>query len=158
MPNPDGPDDEVIDTEAAPIPDGLPVRLPTRGDMENEAAIVGLHAGDPNISLSALRDFILEYEDDIDEELDGIHEEISEVIPDSGIEGEVSANAVGVQPHSSVKLIADKETTVVYVNVARDNSNYEKCMDVAVQGQAAKLSGSNVRVGMLKIGKDSELV
>ena len=39
--------------------------------MENEAAIVGLHAGDPNISLSALN-FILEYEDDIDEELDGI--------------------------------------------------------------------------------------
>ena len=23
MPNPDGPDDEVIDTEAAPIPDGF---------------------------------------------------------------------------------------------------------------------------------------
>ncbi len=387
MPNPD---DEVVDPEAAPIPDGLASHLPSRADIRDEVSIVGLHDGDPNISLSDLRDFLLEYEDgfysDLDDELTETRDELAEIIPDGGIDGEVlanvlipkktlkhaitsnplfgnvgmetkekifdraeirfvphasiiigpdtkdqgmfmpvkkgvveifdvegnkvgrkvldegnyigeyalvglqptanivnmsgeskfiyisnelfeslhiesrlemleellrnsplvkysqenpaetsseiisvseprhdvaalfsklllkpskheafpsfkvvkyqvgeeitppdknflglisegglvsvnrvneggvgtqiaeiqhfntlfEANAVGVQPHSSIKLIADKETTVVYVNVARDNTNYEKCMAVALRGQAAKLSGSNVRVGMLK--------
>lgn len=55
------------------------------------------------------------------------------------------ANAVGVAPHSSVKIIAEKPTSVLYLNVAKDSPNYEKCIEAAVRGQAAKLGGANTR-------------